>query len=436
MIAVPSPAEPDGAPRLASLDVLRGVAILGILFMNINDMGGSLWASFVDIRHMGWGPADRVAWWLREVLANGTARGLLEMLFGAGLVILTDRYAAGGVEEGQVLRRYAGRNLVLLLFGVAHLLLLLWPGDILHTYALAALVAMLFRAQPPRLLIACGLFYAIVQLSAAPGMQADRQLRLDGRTLAARAVEGAVLAPFERQRLAAADEAEANWRADERRNAAIIATEDRARGGPDATFATWAGMQWQAAAVAQVKGFEWEFVWEAASTMLIGAALFRLGLLAGGSRRRAAAMALAGYAVGVPLRIVGAWAITRFDGLPHWSGATDEVARLAMTIGHIGLILSLLTTTIGANMLRPFAAAGRTALTIYIAQTLICLWLLFPPFGLALYGRLTWAPLMAVALAIDALLLAAAMWWTRHFRIAPVEWAWRSLVERRALRWR
>ena len=66
--APPSP-EPDGAPRIASLDILRGLAILGILFMNINDMGASLIASFGDLRHIGWTPADRVAWWLREVLA-------------------------------------------------------------------------------------------------------------------------------------------------------------------------------------------------------------------------------------------------------------------------------------------------------------------------------------------------------------------------------
>ena len=64
--------EPDGAPRVASLDILRGIAIVGILFMNINDMGGSLFASFDDIRHFGWTTQDQIAWWLRAVpLAPG-----------------------------------------------------------------------------------------------------------------------------------------------------------------------------------------------------------------------------------------------------------------------------------------------------------------------------------------------------------------------------
>ena len=86
--------EPDGAPRIGSLDILRGIAILGILFMNINDMGASLWASFGDFRQLGWTGADQAAWWMREVIANGTARCMLEMLFGVGMVILTDRAAA------------------------------------------------------------------------------------------------------------------------------------------------------------------------------------------------------------------------------------------------------------------------------------------------------------------------------------------------------
>ncbi|MCB8828522.1 hypothetical protein LJD47_26265, partial [Escherichia coli] len=104
--AIAAAVEPDGAPRIAVLDMLRGVAILGILFMNINDMGGSITASGGDVRHLGWTPADQIAWLLREVLADGTARCLLEMLFGAGMLILTDRIARGAEGRWAVLRRY------------------------------------------------------------------------------------------------------------------------------------------------------------------------------------------------------------------------------------------------------------------------------------------------------------------------------------------
>ncbi|WP_447412438.1 hypothetical protein, partial [Clostridium perfringens] len=85
-------------------------------------------ASGGDVRHLGWTPADQIAWLLREVLADGTARCLLEMLFGAGMLILTDRIARGAEGRWAVLRRYGWRNLVLWVFGIAHMFVLMWPG--------------------------------------------------------------------------------------------------------------------------------------------------------------------------------------------------------------------------------------------------------------------------------------------------------------------
>ena len=78
--------------------------------------------------------------------------------------------------------------------------------------------------------------------------------------------------------------------------------------------------------------------------------------------------------------------------------------------------------------MRPFEAAGRTALTLYILQTLICLWVLYPPWGLRLYGEQHWVGLMLTALAVNAALLLLANWWVKRFSISPVEWAWRSIV--------
>lgn len=426
-------AEPDGAPRIAVLDILRGIAILGILFMNINDMGQSLNASFDDVRHLGWSALDQIVWWVREVLAMGTARALLEMLFGAGMVILTDRFATEAAET-VVLRRYFARNIVLLVFGLIHVFILLWPGDILHTYALAAMIAFLFRELRPRALLFLGSSMALFFLIGG------------GLTYGASVSNAAAVAQVEaRQRagemLTAADRTVLNDRTERaasraRLNAEVkarVAAEDAARTG---TFATWARQQWDTFAYTEGQGFEMLFVWEAAATMLIGAGLFRLGVLQGlRSVRFYAVLAACGYAIGVPLRLLEAYEGTRFTGAAEISMATSEIARLAMTLGHVAVINLLVTTVLGAWLLRPFVAAGRTALSIYIAQTLICLWLLYPPFMLGLYGTMSWAGLMLTALVIDVVLLIGANWWVRWFRIAPVEWAWRSLIERRPLRW-
>ena len=147
-------------------------------------------------------------------------------------------------------------------------------------------------------------------------------------------------------------------------------------------------------------------------------------------------MTILAYLVGGTLRVIGAGEIMRFDDAPQTNWATQEIARQAMTLGHVGLINLLVSSAGGARLMRPFVAAGRTALSIYVLQTLICLWILYPPFALGLYGTQGWAEMMVVAAVIDLGLLWLANVYVRHFRIAPVEWAWRSIVEERRLPFR
>ena len=432
--AVLDPAEPDGAPRLAVLDILRGIAILGILFMNINDMGGPISASGADPRPLGWTGADQIAWWLRQVLADGTARCLLEMLFGVGMVILTDR-AAARLGEWRVLRGYAFRNIVLFLFGLVHIFVLLWPGDILHTYGIAALVAVLFRRLPARALLMIGLVGATAQLGVGGTMIVQGQhRRVEAAALHARLTQGTPLTAADRRELTTLDKRaveRAKGKLDDQRE---VTAENKARTG---SGGEWVRSAWHTMIVLEKTGFELFAVWEAAGTMLIGAALFRWGIVQGRrSRRFYTITMLVAYAVGLSLRAGDAWAITRFDDWPYLVYAAGEYARLATTLGHLALINLLLTFPLGANLLRPFAAAGRTALSIYVAQTLACLWVLYPPWGLRLYERQGWASLMVTAAAVDLALLGLANVWVGRFSIAPVEWAWRSIIVGRRLPFR
>lgn len=454
-------AEPDGAPRVASLDILRGVAILGILFMNINDMGGSLWASFGDFRHLGWSRADQVAWWLREIFADGTARCMLEMLFGVGMVILTDRAAtaldtaATGSEgvfraaarvlfgDGVVMRRYYLRNFILFLFGLVHIFILLWPGDILHTYGIAAMVAFLFRRLQPAALLGFGLVMAFGLLFfGGLGLHAEQQSRVEVAQLQARRDAGQTLTAEQAKQVAAQasnEAAQAKGRAEER---ARVALEDKRRTATTGNFMTWATNAWttilflwgRSDGIGRGEFLEPLFVWEAAGTMLIGAALFKWGIIQGQrSRRFYLVMTLAAYAIGLTGRAAAAYLQVQFDAYPHPIVATSEVTRLATTLGHIGLIHLMLGSAPGRTLLRPFEAAGRTALTLYILQSVICLWVIYPPFALGLYGQQGWMALMLTALALNALLLWAANWYLRDHVIAPVEWAWRSIIAGRVL---
>lgn len=431
-------AEPDGAPRLAVLDILRGIAILGILFMNINDMGASLWASFDDVRHLGWGQGDQIAWWLREIFANGTARCLLEMLFGAGMVILTSR-VADGVSGWRIMGRYYMRNIVLFLFGCVHIFILLWPGDILHTYGLAALVAFLFRRLRPGWLIAIGLSLALLQLGGGSyGYYQASTVPAQVAQIEAKQAAGAALTAADKKLLKDNVDRKARRAKNKAESKADIAAEDKARSAATGDFMSWAGAAWAVIIKLESQFLEIAFVWEAAGTMLIGAALFKMGILQGKrSPRFYGWLTFIAYAIGLSMRAVGAYEQTLFiDGVPKTIWATQEIARILTTLGHIGLVNLLVMSAGGAAFLRPFVAAGRTALSVYIAQTLICLWVLYPPFMLGLYGKMTWGPLMLTALVVNLLLLWLANIWVKHFDIAPVEWAWRSIIEGRALPWR
>jgi len=136
--------------RIAQLDILRGLAILLILLMNIADMADWQVPDYFPPR-LGWSVVDRGAWWLHQML-DGTQRGLLELLFGAGVLIMA-RAAMTPDGPVAVADLYYRRNLWLAAFGVAHGLVLLWPGDILLSYGCAALLVFPFRVLPVRKLL-------------------------------------------------------------------------------------------------------------------------------------------------------------------------------------------------------------------------------------------------------------------------------------------
>lgn len=137
-----------GSDRIASIDVVRGIAILFILFMNIPAMGGYEF-ELHDPRIPTWTTLDAAGFWVQQTLFNGTQRGLLELLFGAGIMIMARR-AMTGDGPVEVADLHYRRNLWLCVFGLANAFVLLWFGDILLTYGIAALFLFPFRKLSAR----------------------------------------------------------------------------------------------------------------------------------------------------------------------------------------------------------------------------------------------------------------------------------------------
>ena len=137
------------APRIAQLDIIRGLAVVGILVANLPAFALPAAAYFSPLAWGGTGVADRIAWFVTFVLVEGKMRGLFSMLFGASMLLVMDRAAAGGRSPAAV---HLARMAALFAIGLVHLYLIWW-GDILAHYALVGTVALAFARARIRLLL-------------------------------------------------------------------------------------------------------------------------------------------------------------------------------------------------------------------------------------------------------------------------------------------
>src|SRR5262245_39748825 len=134
--ATPTFAPVSAEERIASVDVMRGVAVLGILFMNIIGFAFHS-AAYADPTIAG--GATGINLWvyvINAVLVDGKMRGIFSLVFGAGVFILTARAERRGSTEGADI--HYRRMFRLMLFGVVHAYFLWW-GEILYPYSLLGL---------------------------------------------------------------------------------------------------------------------------------------------------------------------------------------------------------------------------------------------------------------------------------------------------------
>ncbi len=418
-LAEPAAAPTRGAERIGALDFVRGWALFGILLMNITGFGLSN-AYYNPLNNGGATGADLTAWHVIQVGFDGTQRGLFSLLFGAGIILLTQRLEAKDpVMSSDIFMR---RNLWLIGFGMLNVWVLIWMGDILYTYGITALFAFGFRKMAPRWLIAIGVFsmlviaahnYSVVQDNLAAHAEAQAAIALEesGATLSEEQA-GAI----------------ANWQALETVHApppaAIEADIAAHRAGwlstqeAIAEFAVWL----------QTTNLYYHFG-DVFGMMLIGMALFKLGVLTmdrplwlyGG-------MVVAGYGVGLPVNLSEtSWIIANNFSLLSFNQAdvTFDLGRLAMTMGHLGLLLLLYRSGLFGWLRRAVAAVGQMALTNYLSHSLVCA-IIFTGFGL--YGALARHELYYIWAAICLVQLVISPIWLKHYRFGPMEWVWRSLT--------
>ena len=365
--------------RLFTLDVLRGAALLGILLMNIVNFGLPR-AAYQNPDLWGGNEAPNLAAFaIHWIFFEGKMRGLFSAMFGAGMVIFMERAAArdNSVRAADL---YCRRMLWLMAFGIVHSWLI-WSGDILYSYALCGLLLFPLRNLSPKALFITG---GAALLAWQVFISANGFLMLSTR------------------------------------NAAVAARAEEAAGRTLTKEQQEARKAWDLPLYGDVWGM-----------MLIGMGLYKLGVLQGTrSRLFYLRMALIGYGIGVPLNAFTTYAMisSHYEIITiYMANMPHQLGRASVALGHAAVLLLLAREIRWRWLTSPLAAVGQTALSNYIATSIICALIFFTP-GLGLIGQLQRYQLYFVVAGVWIFNLAWSPWWLRRYFFGPLEWCWRSLT--------
>ena len=364
------------APRIEYLDLLRGIAVLGILWMNAVDFGLSDVAYYrLDWAGWSWG-ADQLVALLGRVLFDQKMMGLFSLLFGASIVLFIERVS---VWRTHPVRLSLWRNMLLLMMGLVHAYF--WDGDVLTIYALCAPLVLMMHELPVRVLYAVG-----------------------GALFLSTACWAIVLQAY------------------------ISATDTSALG--------WF---WVRENASGSTGLEAWFIFDAyaraLAMMLVGVGMYRTGILTG---TRSAAWykrcTVIGFGVGVPLAAANLIVQVATDFSAHIalvSFAFNTLATIPITLGIVGAVMwwahpGRRSSSVAVR--QRLQAVGRMALTNYLTQTMLGLLILGTVAELVDLHR-TYIALYVIAV------WALQLWWSprwlaRH-TMGPVEWVWRMATYRR-----
>lgn len=384
--------------RIDSLDTLRGVAVFGILAMNITAFSIPAAAYFNPGVYGDLSGINLLLWQVAHLLAEYKFMAIFSMLFGAGIVLMSERCEARDQKPAGLHYR---RMLWLIFFGLLHAHLL-WYGDILFSYGICGLVVYLFRKFSPKWLIIIGL----LSISLTSGIMF---------------AAGSFVPNMPPESLA-----EIKLQLDPPPE--LIAEEIKAYQGG------WLDQMTKRVPKAfelQTTGFLMWSAWRIGGLMLLGMALFKLGVFsARRSRKLYLTLIALAIAIGIPatyygmqVNLAAGFQVPEFFffGLQfnYW-------ASLLVSLGWVSVVMLICQTEKLAWLTRPFSAVGRTAFSNYILQTVICI-TIFYGHGFGLFGQVDRTGQAAILVAVWILQLILSTLWLRYFVYGPLEWLWRTL---------
>ena len=407
--------------RIESLDVLRGFALLGILLLNILGFG-LVSAAFLDpgIYISAVGGIDYMVWAFIELTSEGAMRTLFSILFGAGVVL----FVTGSTAKSGWL--HYRRNFWLLVFGLINIYIFLWPGDILLTYALSGFVLWFIRNWKARNLLILATFLILIGSLQNFALKSSLEIAKD-------AAEGMKISISKGEEVSEETAAWAqawieyeNGYQTERDN---IPNEIKNK---TSSYATAYEYNLEKANETIYFLIPFFLFLDALMMMVVGMALFKLGILDGGREIGLyIKMMCIGFLIGLFINAYEVLLITNSNmGIIEtnpYLRFTYHFGRLFIALGYLGLIIVLIKLRKFSSLKFRLACVGRMALTNYLMHSVIALFI-FSGAGLGLLGKFSWSQLYLVVALIWALQLYISPLWLKYFYFGPIEWLWRLLT--------
>ncbi|WP_345953667.1 DUF418 domain-containing protein [Mucilaginibacter sp. PAMB04168] len=416
------------ADRIQAIDILRGIALLGILLMNIP--GFAMPERYSDVFHQD---THSINFWtdaVITVLFEGKMRALFSMVFGAGILLFVMRKAQNGQPFKALFFRRMGW---LVLFGLIHAHVLLWEGDILYGYGVIGMLAFIFRNMKPKYLVWAVPIVAILDFTASTLFyQNIRGQRLAYNSAIALQKQNKPLSKQQRQAIT-------TWRATEKEflpNKTEIAAHTRSMKSDYNGVASYIRpLTW---------GFQTKYfiflIWDVLALMMLGMALYKWGFMTGGwTATQYRLTALVGYCIGLPLVMLdyyhdyrqahGSAASIHYleTHAMSWWGLIYPFQRILLVMAHASVLLLMVRAGVFKGLTNRLAAVGQMAFTNYIMQTVFCT-LYFFGYGLNKFAELQYYQLYYVVAVIWVIQLIVSPVWLKYFLFGPLEWLWRSLT--------
>jgi uncharacterized protein len=390
--------------RIEVLDVLRGFALLGILLVNMHFFALPF-TSFAVEPHGYPDLPDRVSEWIIRFAAQAKFYTLFSFLFGLGFAIFVTRAEEKGRRGGTL---FARRLLVLLLIGTIHAFLI-WPGDILMTYAIGGFVLLMFRNRKPKTL----LVWAAILTVLAP------LVMFGFAGLIALGMQNPEARPEIERDLAKQDQTMHGIYDD-----GMIAYSSDSFARVTARRASDVAVYWSWALF---------FMPSVLAMFLVGLWAHQRGIFP--NLRAHLPFIRKVWAWTLPIGIIGNVVMTYVmehasPVVPSFFGATGQlfgaIGAPALSMFYASSLV-LMWHAGWRQRLHPLTYVGRMALSNYLLQSLVCT-LIFYGYGLGMFAKvrpLYWIPL---AVAIYATQIPLSKWWMSRYQFGPVEWLWRMLT--------